>query len=136
MDMLPNMVPPAGGLPPGLMPMGARAPANVGNVTVPSVNAGNQVAAHAAIKNAAELLQQALLQLPMGSEQHTKLLDIVKKLSGIASEGQTDPSAQIQSLVQAARAAAQRGVPGLPGVMPATQPPPPAPAPAESGQPA
>ena len=122
-----------GGLP-GAAP---RAPANVGNVTVPSVNAGNQVAAHAAIKNAAELLQQALLQLPMGGESHTELLNIVKKLSTLTQEAQSDPAAQIQSLVQAARAASQRGVPGLAGAMPAMPTPPPAaPAPADSGQPA
>lgn len=136
MDMPPNLpAPPGGGAPPpgAAMPgMPPKPPAHVGPVTVPSVNAGNQVSAHAAVKNAAELLQQALLQLPMGSEQHTDLLNIVKKLSNITSEAAPDPHAQMQSLVEMARKASQGGAPpGLSGAMPAMQPPPsPAPPPA------
>lgn len=116
------MLPPGvGGAPP------PRPPANVGPVTIPSANAGNQVAAHAGIKNAAELLQQSLLQLPMGSDEHTKLLNIVKQLGTMTADSAPDPAAQMQSLVQMARAASQRGAPpGLNSAMPATPVPPPA----------
>ena len=117
-------VPPgAGGAP--------RPPAHVGPVTVPSVNSGNQVQAHAAIKNAAELLQQSLLQMPMGSEAHTKLLGIVKQLSSMTQDSAPDPHAQMQSLVEMARKAGQGGPPpGLNGVMPAMPTPAPGAAPA------
>ena len=131
--MLPPNAAPGPGpvIPPGMPPMGAQPPSRIGPVTVPSSNAGNQVAAHAAIKNAAELLQQALLQLPMGSEQHTDLLNIVKKLSTITADAQADPAAQMQSLLAMARAASQRGAPpGVAGMMPPpAMPPPPPPAP-------
>ena len=101
-------------------------PAHVGPVSVPSANHGNQVAAHAAIKNAAEGLQQALLQMPMGSEEHTKLLKIVKDLAGMTADSAPDPHAQMQNLVQMARAAAQRpgGPPGLPQAPAMPQPAP------------
>jgi hypothetical protein len=118
MDAPPNISPPAiiSGLP--------RPPAQVGPVTVPSVNSGNQVQAHAQIKNAAEMLQGALLQIPMGSEQHTELLNIVKKLATLTADAAPDPAAQMQSLLQMARAASQRGAPpGLSGAMPAMAPP-------------
>lgn len=114
--------PPAGGtglppIPPGMPP---RPPAKVGPVTTPSVNAGNQVAAYAAIKNAAEMLQSAALQIPMGTEEHTKILGIVKDLSKMTLDSTPDPAAQMQNLVQMARQASQRGAPpGLNGVMPA-----------------
>lgn len=132
MDMPPNLsappgaaaAPPMGGMPP------RPAPAHLGPVTMPSANAGNQVSAQAAIKNAGELLQQALLQIPMGSEHHTDLLNIVKKLSTITADSAPDPHAQMQSLVEMARKAAQGGQPpGLAGAMPATQVPPPTPTP-------
>ena len=118
---LPNS-PLASGAPTGAPPpMGAmRPPSHVGPVTVASANPGNQAAAHAAIKNAAEGLQQALLQLPMGSEEHTKILGIVKTLSSMTADSAPDPHAQMQGLVQQARQAAQGGPPaGLSGVMPA-----------------
>lgn len=104
--------------------MPPRPPSNVGPVTIPSANSGNQVQAHASIKNAAELLQQSLLQLPMGSDEHTKLLGIVKQLAGMTADSAPDPAAQMQSLVQMARKAGQGGAPpGLSGVMPAMAPP-------------
>lgn len=132
MDMPPNLQAPPGAAPPQGMAgmMAPKPPAHVGPVTVPSVNAGNQVSAHAAVKNAGELLQQALLQLPMGGEQHTELLNIIKKLSTITSETPPDPHAQMQSLVEMARKASQGGgPPGLAGAMPAMPPPSPTPPP-------
>jgi hypothetical protein len=105
-------------------------PVHVGPVSVPSANHGNQVAAHAAIKNAAEGLQQALLQMPMGGEEHTKLLKIVKELAGMTAESAPDPHAQMQNLVAMARQASQRGgPPGLPQAPAMPQPP----APADAG---
>ena len=113
--------PPIGGMPP-------KPPGRVGPVATPTVNSGNQMAAHAAIKNAAEGLQQALLQLPMGSEEHTKLLKIVKELSTMTADSAPDPHAQMQNLVLMARQAAQRGgPPGLNAVMPAMSQPEPSP---------
>lgn len=98
-------------------------PAGVGPVTVGSVNSGNQVKAHAAIKNAAEALQQALLQIPMGSEEHTKLLGIVKTLSTMTADSTPDPHAQVQNLVQMSRQQAMRGAPPqLNSMMPAMPP--------------
>lgn len=128
MDMLPSPnappgpgagAPPIGGLPP-------KPPTQVGSASVPSQNHGNQMAAHAAIKNAAEGLQQALIQLPMGSEEHTKLLKIVKDLATMTADSAPDPHAQMQSLVAQARQASQRGAPpGFNSMMPAMAPPPP-----------
>jgi hypothetical protein len=131
MPGLPN-TPLAGGLPTGAPPPAGIMPpkppgGNVGPVSVPSINAGNQVQAHAAIKNAAEQLQQALVQMPMGSEEHTQLFEIVKKLSKIVADAPPDPHAQMQALVQQARAAGQGqggGPPGLAGMMPPAQTPP------------
>ena len=57
--MLPPNAAPGPGpvIPPGMPPMGAQPPSRIGPVTAPSSNGGNQVSAHAAIKNAAELLR-------------------------------------------------------------------------------
>ena len=106
-------------------------PAHVGPATVASTNSGNQVSAKAGIEVAAKALQQALLQLPMGGEEHTKLLKIVKDLSGMMADSAPDPHAQMQNLVAMARKASQGGAPqGLSNVMPAMAPPP---APAGAG---
>ena len=132
MDMPPNPLAPPGAAapPPGGMPPHPPVPGHVGPVTVPSVNGGNQVQAHAAIKNSAELLQQALLQMPMGGEEHTKLLGIVKQLAAMTADSAPDPQAQMQQLLQMARQASQRGAPpGVNGAMPAMPTPSPAPPP-------
>lgn len=97
-----------------------------GPVSVPTANLGNQNAAHASIKNAAESLQQALLQMPMGSEEHTQLLEIVKKLSKMSADSAVGPHDQMQGLVAMARKQAQGGAPpGLNAIMPAMPAPPP-----------
>lgn len=114
------------------MPMGG---AKVGPVVQPQPNLGNQVQATAKIANALKELQDALPQIPMGSELHTTILDTVKKLSKVTQEAKPDPSMQLQELIRAARersqggplAAAERMFPpgggGAPPAMPVPPPP-------------
>jgi hypothetical protein len=88
---------------------GIPTPSRVGPVTVPGVNHGNQVAAHAAVHAGIEAFQKALPQIPMGSELHTELLTTIKKLSSLLSDSSPDPAQQIQQLVQLARQTQQEG---------------------------
>lgn len=105
-------------------------PVHVGPVAAPSANQGNRVAAVSKIQTAVTALQEALPDLPLGSEVHNEVLTAVKKLSTALSKADItpDPHAQMQNLVQMARAATQRPAPPafnamMPPAMPAGGPP-------------
>lgn len=57
------------------------------------------------VKVALEALQKALPTLPMGSDLHGAVLKAVTELSKHLGEGGGDSQAQIQQLIQMARAA-------------------------------
>lgn len=108
--MPPAPMPPslAGGGAPGGPPGGGAAPMmpsrpNLGPVTQSSPNAGNASAAMLDIKNALNLLQKALPNLPMGDELHGTVLQCVTKLSKAASSIPDQPGLQSQSLMQMMR---------------------------------
>ena len=94
---------------------------------------GNQVQAAALVGNALKALQEALPAIPMGSELHTTILDVVKKLITVAKSEQPDPHAQLQELIRNARessaggpqAALSRMAPPPSGGPPALPAPPP-----------
>lgn len=73
---------PSPGLPPGTQPPRG----NVGPVTQPQTNPGNSTAAMLDVRNALQLLQRALPNIPMGSPIHGDILDVVRKLSKHAAE--------------------------------------------------
>jgi hypothetical protein len=120
---------PGGGLPPGMgappggapPPGGQAPPSNLGPHTIPQNNPGNAMQAMAKIQQATQLLQEALPQIPMGSEGHQKLMKIVSDLTKQVGEAKASMQQQIQQLLQHVQAqkAAQANGGG------AMQPPPP-----------
>lgn len=103
--MMPGPMPPSlgGGAPGGATPaMGPRP--NLGPVSQQSANPGNASAAMLDIKNALNLLQKALPNLPMGDELHSTVLQCVTKLSKAAGNIPEQPGLQAQSLMQMMRA--------------------------------
>lgn len=113
---------PGGGLPPGAgaPPGGQAPPSNLGPHTIPQGNPGNAMQAMAKIQQATQLLQEALPQIPMGSEGHQKLMKIVSDLTKQIGETKANMQQQIQQLMMHlhAQKAQQAGAGGM-------QPPPP-----------
>lgn len=113
---------PGGGLPPGMgaPPGGQAPPSNLGPHTIPQGNPGNAMQAMAKIQQATQLLQEALPQIPMGSEGHQKLMKIVSDLTKQIGETKANMQQQIQQLMMHlhAQKAQQAGAGGM-------QPPPP-----------
>ena len=104
--MPPSLMGGGGGAPGGPTPaMGSRP--NLGPVTQQSSNPGNASAAMLDIKNALNLLQKALPNLPMGDELHGTVLQCVTKLSKAASSIPEQPGLQAQSLMQMMRSMGQ-----------------------------
>jgi hypothetical protein len=96
---MPMNLPPSGGLP---SPM-TQAPANAGAATMPQANAGNVQAALTKVKAATKMLQEALPLIPIGSEKHLELMEVIKKLSkavGEAGESPQQESAALQAAAQ------------------------------------
>jgi len=96
----------APGGPPGATPQAGPRP-NLGPVTQPSANPGNASAAMLDIKNALNLLQRALPNLPMGDELHGTVLQCVTKLSKAASNIPEQPGLQQQSMLSMMRTMGQ-----------------------------
>jgi hypothetical protein len=90
-------------------PAGVPTPQKIGPVASPQTNPGNQVQAMAKIGNALKELQEALPAIPMGSELHTAVMDVVKKLIGVAKNDKPDASIQLQELVKSLREASSGG---------------------------
>lgn len=102
-------MPPTGAaIPPGIVPPGAGAKPPM----APPGNLGNAAAGLGKLGVALKALEDALPTIPMGTELHTKVLNITKDLSkelhSLQGSGE-DKQAQIQALVQMARQASQQG---------------------------
>lgn len=97
------------GAPPGGQPPGMQAPpGNVGPHTIPQSNPGNVMQAMQKVMLATKLIGEALPQIPLGSEGHTKLMKINVDLTKLVSESQ-DKMMQVQTLLQQIKAAQAHG---------------------------
>lgn len=76
---------------------------NMGPATSPQPNMGNQAAAMNKVQNALTMLEQALPEIPMGSELHHEILKITTQLSKKLQPGTGSPGLQMQELLQMAR---------------------------------
>lgn len=92
--------------PPAIAP----APAGVGPVSTPQGNPGNTQAALTKVRNALQMLEQALPDVPMGMPMHNDILSAVKNLSKHLAEGAENKGLDIQSLIQATKQT-QQGAP-------------------------
>ncbi len=99
---MPNL-PPPGGLP-GPMMQGSP---NAGSPAQQQGNQGNIGAAMTKIKNAVQLLQEALPLIPMGDELHTEILNSLKSLSKKLKDGNDSPQLDIASLLNTIKQKAQ-----------------------------
>ena len=88
---------PGGGLPPG---MGAP-PANVGPVTIPQSNPGNIKGAIEKLHAAAQLINDALPQIPLGTPLHTAALKIATDLNKHIGEAKENAQGTVQTMLQA-----------------------------------
>lgn len=79
------------------------APAGLGAATKPQSNQGNAAAALIDVRNAVQMLEKALPNIPMGSPLHTDLLNVTIKLSKHLKPEEASSGLQIQSLLQQAR---------------------------------
>ena len=100
---------PGGGLPPqpGGMPPGMQAPpGNLGPVTIPQSNPGNVMQALEKLHLANKLINEALPQIPLGSELHTAMLKMATELTkhlGKAKEGALNEAQTLRDLMANAR---------------------------------
>ena len=107
---------PPGGAMPGGMPPGMQAPpGNLGPHTIPQTNPGNILQAMQKLQQAAQLITQAIPEVPMGTPLHTKILKIATDLNKELGEAKDNMQQQIQTLLQAVQAAKQNGQDGLLG---------------------
>ncbi len=79
------------------------APAGLGAATKPQSSQGNAAAALIDVRNAVQMLEKALPNIPMGSPLHTDLLNVTIKLSKHLKPEEASSGLQIQSLLQQAR---------------------------------
>jgi len=101
---MPMNMPPPGGLP---SPM-TQAPANAGAASSPQGNQGNIHAAMTKIKNAVQMLGEALPLIPMGTEEHSKVAKVIADLSkGLSSAMTNNPQLEMAAMQQAMKAKAQ-----------------------------
>lgn len=116
------------GAPPGGAP-GQAPPANVGPHTIPQNNPGNAMQAMLKLKQAAQLMQEALPQIPMGTPLHQKVMKITTDLTKELGEIRDNMQQQIQQLLQhvqaqkAQQAGAGGPMPPPPNQGPAMPPP-------------
>ena len=101
-DLIPGLPAPQGP-PPGLMAAMGQARPNIGPAPAPNANPGNIMAAMGKISAAAQQIQEALPQIPLGSEIHEKILKVATTLAQIVKEAGVSPATTQQSLIQAAR---------------------------------
>jgi len=108
-------------------------PANLGPHTIPQSNPGNVMQAMQKLQQAAQLITQAIPEVPMGTPLHAKILKIATDLNKELGDAKENMQQQIQTLLQAVQAAKQNGQNGMlnraapppPNSPPAMTPPPP-----------
>jgi hypothetical protein len=117
---------PGGGLPPGL----GAPPANLGGVTIPQSNPGNIKAALEKLHAAAQLINDAIPSIPLGTPLHTEVLKMATNLNKHLGEAQEHAQGTIQTMLQAIQQMRQKpGLGASGGAPPPPQPQPPATAP-------
>lgn len=102
-------MPPIMAMPPPNAAVNRLPPGGIG-IAAPQPQMGNQAAAMGKVRNALQMLQEALPGLPMGQPVHSDVLSAVKNLSkhiepGPAGGAHEGPD--IQALMQSLKAAAQ-----------------------------
>lgn len=100
----PGMAAPPGGTPPGMQ----APPGNLGPHTIPQGNPGNIMKAMQQVMAATQMIGEALPQIPMGSEGHTKLMKIHTDLVKLVSESK-DKMMQVQTLLAQLKSAQAQG---------------------------
>lgn len=112
---------PGGGLPPGMgappappggggMPPGMQAPpGNVGPHTIPQSNPGNIAQAMAKLSAAAQMVNDALPMIPLGTPLHTATLKVATDLNKHLGDAKSTMQEQVQQLMQAVAAQKQQG---------------------------
>jgi len=98
---------PGGGLPPGL----AAPPANLGPHTIPQSNPGNLKGAIEKLTAAAQLINEALPQIPLGTPLHAAALKIATDLNKHLGDAKENAQGTMQTMVQAIQQMRQN--PGL-----------------------
>lgn len=99
MPPIPAGMPPIPGAAPPIMP-----PGGTGAAAVPSPMAGSAASGQSKVKLALNMLQEALPNLPMGSELHTAVIESITKITKHFDENLAGgPDAAIQQLLQLAR---------------------------------
>lgn len=83
-------------------------PQGTGGVTAPQPQSGTASSAISQVQNALRALQQALPNLPMGSDLHTAVLKSVSDISKKIGSGEGSPALQTQSLLNQLRQAQQQ----------------------------
>lgn len=114
-----------GGLPPGAPPPGGMQapPANLGPHTIPQSNPGNVMQAMQKLQAAAQMITEAIPQIPLGTPLHTKVMKIASELTKELGAAKDTMQQQVQTLLQAVQAAKAHGQnPQIPGPPP-NQPP-------------
>lgn len=91
-------------------------------MTAPQAQHGNAVAALQKFKVALQAMEEGLSGIPMGTPLHSKALTIIKDLHKALEEVHSDPSLQIQQLLQMARTQGQQSpIAALSRMYPAAQ---------------
>lgn len=88
---------PGGGLPPGL----GAPPANLGAVTIPQGNPGNLKAALEKLHGAAQLINDAIPSIPLGTPLHTEVLKLATTLNKHLGEAKENAQGTVQTMLQA-----------------------------------
>jgi len=116
---------PGGGLPPGMGPQGMTAPpANLGPHTIPQTNPGNIAQAMEKLSGAAQLINEAIPQIPIGTPLHAAILKVATELSKQMGEAKEKAQATAQTLMQSIAAARQNPqMAALQRMAPPNQPP-------------
>ena len=88
---------PGGGLPQGI----GAPPGNLGGVTIPQSNPGNIKGAIEKLHAAAQMINDALPQIPLGTPLHTATLKIATDLNKHIGEAKENAQGTIQTMLQA-----------------------------------
>ena len=114
---------PGGGLPPQL----GAPPANLGPHTIPQANPGNIKSAIEKLHAAAQLINDAIPQIPLGTPLHTETLKIATNLNKHLGDAKEHAQGTVQTMLQAIQQMKQNprlgALGGAPGGQPPVQPP-------------
>lgn len=91
-----------------LPPQMAPGPAHAGPGVVPQGNPGNAAAALLKVRNAVQLLEEALPIIPLASPLHQKVMKVAGELAKELAAGNENKALELQSLVAALRTAQQQ----------------------------